>query len=100
MAGGSVPTGDIFDAVLNEIGSGARRTPFAKPTKQATAKPKPQSDSGLVAKFADWLGGMSASQRQRVEAAFNAAVQQVNESNDEAEPEETPPAAAQQGGQP
>ncbi len=91
MASNGVVTGDPFDAVLRGIATGTRKSPVARRTRGPAKPPSKQIDSGgsdskLVAKFADWLSGMDESQRQRVQGAFAAAVDQVdgNQESDEA----------------
>lgn len=77
-------TPDVFDDVFKSIATGKRPSPLArrgKPKPAAIAQPK----ESLTDKFATWLGAMSDRQRSKTIAAFNAAVEQVENGPEENE---------------
>jgi predicted transcriptional regulator len=79
-----VATPDIFDSVLSDVATGKRKSPLTKrssPDKSGPATPP----KAMVDKFVTMLTPLDDKKRQATIDAFNAAVDQVSNA-DEQEP--------------
>jgi hypothetical protein len=91
VEGITMATPDIFDGVLSDFASGKRKSPLAKPATAPAQSEPPAAPKAMVDNFVALLSPLDDAKRAKTIAAFNAAVDQVSNA-DEQEPVEEPAA--------